>query len=301
MKKLLAVLIVMCVFCTSALADSQDQNTMTGTMSGDVNLGGGDVNTDSGDVNLGGGDVRTEGGDTRLDGGRLYTQGGHIYSQGGSLLTNGGNINSQGGSLATGGGNISSQGGNINTQGGNINAKEGTVWADKIVNSNDVSSPSISTNTISARSGSTVKISANMDAQGNRISNVYQIAVQDTTPNADNVLASKYYVDATVRNKMYLYANRHTYDQCHKIGGSVQGYGSRVFCKVSSCPSGWTRYGDINITEVTKQDAASGNTGCMTDNHSMFKSGVRERCPVYNVHGYVAYWVYARIVAVACY
>jgi hypothetical protein len=294
MKKLLAVLIVMCVFCTSAFADSQDQNTMTGTMSGDVNLGGGDVNTDSGDVNLGGGDVRTEGGDTRLDGGRLITGGGHIYSQGAHLY-------SGGGSLVTNGGNISSQGGNINTQGGNINANGGTVWTDKIVNSNDVSSPSISTNSISAKSGSTVKISANMDAQGNRISNVYQIAVQDKTPNADNVLASKYYVDLAIKDRMYLYGKKHTYDQCHRIGGSVEGYGSRVFCKVSSCPSGWTRYGDINITEVTKQDAVSGNTGCMTDNHSMFKSGVRERCPIYNVHGYVAYWVYARIVAVACY
>lgn len=90
----------------------------------------------------------------------------------------------------------------------------------------------------------------------------------------------------------YLYGGIHTDVDCAAIGGNVVQIGSDLLCNypASTCPSGWTAYGEYTITQSVSCSGCSGWRPCSTGGHSTFSnepiycasgscsSPARERC-----------------------
>lgn len=82
----------------------------------------------------------------------------------------------------------------------------------------------------------------------------------------------------TVNASLSFYGSWHNEADCISNGGAVADDGTNKFCKLTSCPSGWTQY---NNWSATSANACSDCGSCLTGSHS-WGNIVREFCP---------YWV----------
>lgn len=167
------LILVLCSFVLAATNIQVNAQDMTGTEAGEVNTHGGAIDTDGGEISTG--DVSASSVSSTGD-----ISGSNVTASG---TLSGTNVSASG-TVSTGNASVSN-----------------TVWSSQVSASNYVDAnsylraPTTYTNTLTPRSGSTVRISSHLNGSNKNASNFYQVTVNDTWPNSNSALSSKYYTD----------------------------------------------------------------------------------------------------------